>query len=203
MVTSSHALQLSDPVQSRSLRQGLLKKKPIRDALRDESPMNLFEFVAVLVLIVPAVCLGHVLRTASFWRAMCTTHECRDKSAKQIWTTPCTLARRAEGRRLESTPGMAESGPGEIDSLPAAVRPSGCLASLRSLSARFAHLGSNCGVRNKFARNRELPARRYVFATLASAQRSFDTGDTELASTTLTFRTSDSRLLADGGRPER
>ena len=153
MVTSSHALQLSDPVQSRSLRQGLLKKKPIRDALRDESPMNLFEFVAVLVLIVPAVCLGHVLRTASFWRAMCTTHECRDKSAKQIWTTPCTLARRAEGRRLESTPGMAESGPGEIDSLPAAARPLGCLASLRSLSARFARLGSNCGIRNKFARN--------------------------------------------------
>lgn len=31
----------------------------------------------------------------------------------------------------------------------------------------------------------------------------FDTGDTQLASTTLTFRTSDSRLPVDGGRPER
>jgi len=38
---------------------------------------------------------------------------------------------------------MAESGPGEIDSLPAAARPSGCLASLRCLSAPFACLGSN------------------------------------------------------------
>jgi predicted transcriptional regulator len=42
---------------------------------------------------------------------------------------------------------MAESDPGEIDSLTSSARPLGCVATLRNLSASFASLGSNLGLR--------------------------------------------------------